>query len=240
MGYEIVSLSLGPNLQQVPKAGAAGRKIRATFRDPEGYKLIRADFAGIELRIMAFLAKEEVMIEALRQGADLHKLTAPRLARVPLDEVTKDMRQAAKAQNFLLIYGGQADTLRKRAKIEYGVKMTELEAQEAREKFFETYPAIAKWHKEQINQGEDIYRYHHRRGLYIESLAATRTVLGRIRAWPDLVCDTTATRFMMFNSPDQGSGVDLLKACTVRAYEELPEEYRIVACIHPIFRTFDF
>ncbi|HWQ20934.1 MAG TPA: hypothetical protein VN455_14230 [Methanotrichaceae archaeon] len=128
----------------------------------------------------------------------------------------------------LLIYGGQAETFRKRAELEYGFKMTELESQVARAKFFETYPALPSGIRSRLTRARTSIGNHHRRGFYIEGLAATRTVLGRLRAWPDFGCDTTATRFMMFNSPDQGSGTDLLKACMVRAYAELPEDHKVV------------
>jgi DNA polymerase I-like protein with 3'-5' exonuclease and polymerase domains len=95
---------------------------------------------------MACLASDKAMINAIQTGVDLHKLTASKTSHKPMEEVTKEDRQRAKAVNFGLIYGMSAPTLKKYAWFNYGVRMTEQEAQDTRDAFFELYEGIAKWH----------------------------------------------------------------------------------------------
>lgn len=228
-----------PNLQQVPSRGEDGKVFRRLFKAPAGRKLIKADLSGIELRIMAFLAGDTTMIEAFKTGADLHRLTAAAIAGKPPEEISKAERQAAKAVNFGLIYGCGPGRLMESAKYEYGVNMSQEEAVKARDAFFSAYPGIAAWHKRQKN-----LRYHPEphcfhlagKGYFDMSLVAVRTASGRKRVWPNYGGKTAATITRLFNTPDQGTGADVLKAAMAIFYEVLLkagwEDVKLVACVH--------
>jgi DNA polymerase-1 len=132
-----------PNLQQVPRDPA----YRACFRAPEGRVLVTADYSQIELRAAAEIAGDRRLIDAFASGSDVHELTAR--AVLGRDQVSRADRQAAKAINFGLLYGMGAEGLRRYARAVYGVEMSELEAQRYRQRFFETYPGLAEWHRNQ-------------------------------------------------------------------------------------------
>lgn len=227
-----------PNLQQVPSRGE-GKNFRRLFKAPPGRKLVKADLAGIELRIMAWLSKDRIMIEAFRQDADLHRLTAAAMAGKSPEEVTKDERQAAKAVNFGLIYGAGPSRLMQSAKYEYGIEMSEAEAVKARDAFFTTYPGIAAWHNRQKK-----LRYHpgghyfhlHGKGYYAMNLVTVRTASGRKRVWPTYEGKTQATVTRLFNTPDQGTGADIIKAAMADFYQVLVrenwEDVKLVATVH--------
>jgi DNA polymerase-1 len=129
-----------PNLQNVPRDPAH----RKCFRAPPGRVLVKADYSQIELRVAARIAGEEGMIEAYREGRDLHTLTAQQLTG--WQEVTKQERQLAKPVNFGIIYGLSAPSLRRKAATEYGVAMTAEQAEAYRRGFFRAWPGIGRWH----------------------------------------------------------------------------------------------
>lgn len=179
-----------PNLQQVPRDPA----LRRAFRPPEGKVLLKADFSQIELRIAAAIAREGRMLQAFREGKDLHALTASLVLGKPLEEVGKEDRQLAKALNFGLLYGLGAEGLRRYALTAYGVKLTPEEAQRLREAFFRAYPALKRWHRSQP-EGE----------------VEVRTLLGRRR--------TTDRYTEKLNTPVQGTGADGLKMALALLWE---------------------
>ncbi len=228
-----------PNLQQVPSRGSDGATFRKLFVVPAGKKLIKADLAGIELRIMAWLSQDQVMIDAFMKESDLHRLTAAAMAGKEPVEVTKAERTAAKAVNFGLIYGCGAKRLMESAKYEYGVDMTETEAESSREAFFKTYPGIGIWHAKQKKlRFHPIPHYFHRygRGYFKFDLVAVRTASRRKRIWPNYGGKTRATVTRLYNSPDQGSGADLLKTAMSDFYLRLTRNAwpgtRLVATVH--------
>jgi DNA polymerase-1 len=129
-----------PNLQNLPRDPA----YRQCFRPGAGRVLVKADYSQIELRIVAKVANESRMIEAYRRGDDLHVLTARRMTGKA--GVSRQERQLAKPVNFGLIYGLGAPSLRRKAKTEYGLDLSEEDAQRYRRAFFDAYPAIQTWH----------------------------------------------------------------------------------------------
>jgi DNA polymerase-1 len=159
-----------PNLQQIPRSA----EYRACFIARPGCVLIKADYSQIELRMAARIAREERLMVAFRERRDVHTLTAATLLGKPESEVTKADRQLAKAANFGLLYGMGYRSLRKYAQAEYGVLMTEDEAQQHWETFFALYPGLRRWHIETKQMLERC------RGDVIE----LRTLTGRRRWLP--------------------------------------------------------
>jgi DNA polymerase-1 len=227
--------SRAPNAQQIPKRGADGQAMRRLFRAPPGKRLIKADFSGIELRIMARLSQDKTMIEAFQSGQDLHKLTASRLAGVPLDQVTKAQRQSAKSANFGLIYGVSAPRFRENAKNEYGVDMSLEEAEKVRSTFFSTYPGVAVFHQKQSasKRYPKSYFFHKAaQGFYSAPLVCSQTITGRKRVWGWKDGRTLARDTELYNSPSQGTGADLLKTVMAEVYFSLPAEVKMVGSVH--------
>ncbi len=227
--------SKAPNAQQIPKRGEDGQAMRKLFKAPPGKKLIKADFSGIELRIMARLSQDKTMIEAFQNGQDLHKLTASRLAGVPLDQVTKAQRQSAKSANFGLIYGVSAPRFRENAKNEYGIEMSLEDAEKVRDTFFSAYPGVASfhlWQKTSKRYPKNHFFHNAERGFYSSPLVCSSTLAGRKRVWGWKDGRTLARDTELYNSPSQGTGADLLKAVMAEVYSSLPEEVKMIGSVH--------
>jgi DNA polymerase I-like protein with 3'-5' exonuclease and polymerase domains len=223
-----------PNGQQIPKRGD-GKVFRTLFKALPGHKLVKVDFAAIEMRVMARLAQDKAMTDAIISGTDLHKLTASKTSNKEMDEVTKDDRQKAKAVNFGLIYGMSAPTLKKYAWFNYGVRMTEEEAEATRNAFFNLYKGISRWHiteKRHLSNPEKYYVHKHLEGFYDIDVSIQRTILGRKRFWSSYMGETNAKPTEFYNSADQGTSADITKLSLVRLYRELPEEAHIVGAVH--------
>ncbi len=196
-----------PNLQQVPHDTA----IRSCFIAPPGSRWVIADYSQIELRVMAQLSQDARMLEAYRNGEDLHRLTASLVTGTPLEEVTKEQRQAAKAVNFGLVYGMGPQGLKDYAKNTYGAILSLKEAKAFKEAFFQAYPGIAAWHDRMRGERE------------------TRTQAGRLRKWPEARPKVTE----VFNAPVQGTAADILKLALAGLLPRLePIGGRIVAVVH--------
>jgi DNA polymerase I len=144
--------SRNPNAQQIPRAGEDAAAIRRLFSPAPGKRYVKADFSAIELRIMACLSGDKAMQEAFQNDIDLHRLTASRISGVPIEQVTDQQRQAAKIMNFLLIYGGSAKTLQWRILSDYGSFISLEEAEEAKEKFFQSYEGVREWQERQLSE----------------------------------------------------------------------------------------
>lgn len=141
MGADTGRMScIKPNLQQVPRDS----RFRECVQAPEGWRLVVADYAQMELRLAAAEAEDPLMIRAFQDGIDLHTLTAMQIYGVPEDEVTKEQRQIAKSANFGLLYGSGARGLRNYAAT-MGIQMDLDEAAEIRTKFHEAYGGIRRW-----------------------------------------------------------------------------------------------
>ena len=135
--------SSGPNLQNIPRDG----RIKSMFVAPEGWTLLEADASQIELRVVASVAPEPIMITAYNAGEDLHSLTASYVLGVPQSKITKAQRQTAKAVNFGFIYGQTWQGFKNYAKGTFGVILTDDEAKTFRQGFFSKYFGIDSWHK---------------------------------------------------------------------------------------------
>lgn len=223
-----------PNGQQIPKRGD-GARFRKLFKALPGYKLVKVDFSAIELRVMARLAKDPAMMNAIADGVDLHRLTASNTNGKPIADISKEERQHAKALNFGLIYGMSAPTLKNYAWMSYGVRITDQEAVDARSKYFNLYRGIAKWHEEQKAALRDFRPYHvhnSEKGFHINYVAIQQTLSGRKRFWPNFAGDTMARPNDFYNSADQGTSADITKMALARLYQELPEDVYLIGAVH--------
>jgi len=198
-----------PNVQNIPNKSRL-KRLRECVIAPEDRRLVAADFSQIELRIVAKIAGEEQILEAYRNGEDLHIATARSITG--REEVTDEDRQLAKAVNFGLLYGQGANGLCNYARDKYRVEMSLEEAAEYRERWFETYPAIRAWHRREganFNSGDD----------------SASTLAGRLRK---------VRSFMeKVNHPVQGTGADGLKRAMALFNKRLPERIDaklVIAC----------
>lgn len=135
-----------PNMQNIPSKSRL-RGLRACVVAPEGRVLVVADYSQIELRVAAKIAGEGAMLEAYREGKDLHGMTARSVTG--REEVSEGERKLAKAVNFGLLYGQGAEGLRNYARNSYGVEMSLSQAERYRRRFFKAYPAIRSWHRKE-------------------------------------------------------------------------------------------
>jgi DNA polymerase I len=197
--------STNPNLQNIPIRTEEGREIRKAFIPEDGFVMMSADYSQVELRIMAELSKDPGMLEAFREGHDIHRATAAKVFGVSMDEVTSDMRSKAKMVNFGIIYGISAFGLAQRLKI------SRSEAAEIISNYFEQYSRIKAYMDESIDEA--------RKNGY------AKTILGRRRYLPDInSANATIKGFAernAINTPVQGSAADLIKVAMINIQREM-------------------
>jgi DNA polymerase-1 len=181
-----------PNLQQVPK----DPRYRQCFTAPQGRLLVKADYSQLQLRIACRVAAEQRMLEAYQRGEDLHTLTARSITNK--EEVSKKDRQTAKAVNFGLLFGQGVKGLQSYAAAEYGLELSTEDAETYRRRFFETYPALKRWHQQEGRS----------------SAKECRTLLGRRR-----LLDNKTPYTHRLNSPVQGSEADGAKLAMALLWE---------------------
>lgn len=197
--------SNNPNLQNIPIRDENGREIRKAFiPSPGNYLLLSADYSQIELRLMAHMSNDPVMLEAFEKGQDIHAATAAKIFKVPLEEVTRDQRRKAKTANFGMIYGISAFGLSQRL----GISRTE--AKELINGYFTTYKGVKDYMEKCVAQARE-------RG-WVE------TILGRKRYLPDINSNNQVVRGLAernaINAPIQGSAADIIKVAMIRIHEE--------------------
>jgi DNA polymerase-1 len=203
-----------PNLQQVPREDPTYRQC---FIAPPGKVLVKADYSQIELRIAAVLAGDERMLQAYRDGEDLHTLTATNLTGKKQADVTKADRQLAKAVNFGLLYGMGPAGLQTYAKKSFGVGLSLDEAKRHRDGFFALYPGLEKWHA-QTRREVDRRRRKDPTGTHVVYTLATRPrVLALSKRTADGRLYPNLTEAL--NTPVQGTGADGLKAAIAHLWE---------------------
>ena len=200
--------STNPNLQNIPVRDELGREIRKAFIPNEGELLFSADYSQIELRIMAHLSGDANMLEAFNSGQDIHAATAAKIYKIPLDEVTSDMRRKAKTANFGIIYGISTFGLSERLNI------PRTEAKELIDGYFQTYPDIKKYMDEVIQRAKELG--------YVE------TIYGRKRYLADINSQNSIVRGFAernaINAPIQGSAADIIKIAMVRIQQQLEKQ----------------
>ena len=212
--------STEPNLQNIPVRTEEGRRIREAFVVGEGYEsLMTADYSQIEMRIMAHLSEDALLIEAFRSGRDFHSVTAARVFGVDAAEVTPEMRAKIKAMNYGLAYGLSAYGLSQQLGIETG------EARGLMDEYFETFGGVRDYLAGIVDEAR-------RCGF-------TETIMGRRRYLPDLTSDNRQRREMAermaLNAPIQGSAADIIKVAMLnvdRALEESSLRSRMLLQVH--------
>jgi len=201
--------STNPNLQNIPIRTARGREIRKAFV-PGGpdFTILSADYSQIELRIMASFSKDETMIQAFRDGKDIHAITASRIFNVPLEEVDSDMRRKAKTANFGIIYGISAFGLSQRLNI------PRREAGEIIEAYFTEFSAVKQYMDNVINEARET--------------GYVSTVLGRRRYLSDINSRNITQRGFAernaINAPIQGSAADMIKLAMINIFDWMKTE----------------
>ncbi|MDD5186116.1 MAG: DNA polymerase I, partial [Paludibacter sp.] len=200
--------STNPNLQNIPIRDARGKEIRKAFIPDADSIFLSADYSQIELRIMAHLSSDANMMEAFLSGHDIHTATAAKIYKIPLDEVTTDMRRKAKTANFGIIYGISVFGLSDRLGI------SRAEAKELIDGYFATYPEVKKYMDNAIQKAKEMG--------YVE------TLFGRKRFLPDINSQNSIVRGFAernaINAPIQGTAADIIKIAMVRIQKRLEQE----------------
>jgi DNA polymerase-1 len=201
--------SNNPNLQNIPIRTERGREVRKAFipRD-ENHTLLAADYSQIELRVIASLSEDKHMMEAFKEGLDIHAATAAKVFGVALDEVTREQRGQAKAVNFGIIYGQSAFGLAQ------NLNISRTEAKEIIDSYFEQYPGI----KSYMDQSVQFAKEHG----YVE------TILGRRRYLRDINSGNQTVRGFAernaINAPIQGSAADMIKVAMINVQDHLEKQ----------------
>ena len=201
--------SNNPNLQNIPIRTERGRQVRKAFipRD-ENYVLLAADYSQIELRIIAALSEEETMMNAFKNGEDIHASTAAKVFNVPLDEVTREQRSNAKTVNFGIIYGVSAFGLSNQT------DLSRSEAKELIDTYYETYPKLKAYMAAQVDFARD--------NGYVETVLNRRRYLKDINSRNAVV--RNAAERNAVNAPIQGSAADIIKLAMINIYKRFEKE----------------
>jgi DNA polymerase-1 len=208
-----------PNLQNIPVRTEEGKEIRQAFLPREGWILLDADYSQIELRLMAHFSGDPALIDAFRNGEDIHARTASEIFDVPPEWVTPELRSRAKAVNFGLIYGISGFGLSRNTGV------SRREAGEFIAKYFEKYPGVKRFMDESAAEGI--------------RLGYARTMMGRRRYLPELKSPKAPIREFgkraAMNTPVQGTAADIIKLAMVRTDRALREagmQSRLILQVH--------
>ena len=200
--------SSDPNLQNIPVRGEDGKEIRKCFIPEPGELFFSADYSQIELRVMAHLSGDKNMIEAFREGYDIHAATAARIYKEKIDDVSRDQRTKAKRANFGIIYGITVFGLAERLEISRD------EAKQLIDGYFETFPEVHAY----MEKAKELAREH----------GYAETFFHRRRYLPDITSHNATVRNFAernaINAPIQGSAADIIKIAMVKIYDRFRKE----------------
>ncbi|WP_334056041.1 DNA polymerase I [Polaribacter sp. P097] len=201
--------SNNPNLQNIPIRTERGREVRKAFvPKDENYVLLAADYSQIELRIIAALSKEETMINAFKNGEDIHASTAAKVFGVDINDVTREQRSNAKTVNFGIVYGVSAFGLSNQTELSRG------EAKELIDTYYETYPKLKAYMSAQV----DFAREHG----YVETVLNRRRYLKDINSRNAMV--RSGAERNAVNAPIQGSAADIIKLAMINIHNRFIQE----------------
>ena len=211
--------STEPNLQNIPVRTAEGSRLRAFFKARPGWLLVDADYSQIELRVLADLADDENMIQAFRQGEDIHTATAAQVFGMPRELVTPAMRSRAKAVNFGIVYGIGAYSLSQ----DIGVTVAEADAYI--KSYLDHYAGVRRYMEETIQ--------------FARENGYVKTLFGRRRYLPELAASNKVTQAfgerVARNTPIQGTAADIIKIAMIRVWDRLEREglqARLILQVH--------
>ncbi|MFY9378105.1 MAG: DNA polymerase, partial [Peptococcia bacterium] len=197
-----------PNLQNIPIRLEEGRRIRKAFLPSPGNLLLAADYSQIELRVLAHFAEDPVLIEAFHKGQDIHTRTAAEVFGVPFEDVSKEMRYAAKAVNFGIVYGISDFGLAQDLKISRG------EAKAYIDSYFARYQGVKNYIDRTVNQARE--------------QGYVTTILQRRRYLPDILSSNYHLRSFAertaMNTPIQGSAADIIKLAMLKVQQFIDRE----------------
>ena len=200
--------SSDPNLQNIPVRGEDGKEIRKCFIPEPGCLFFSADYSQIELRVMAHLSGDKNMIEAFREGYDIHAATAARIYKEKIEDVSRDQRTKAKRANFGIIYGITVFGLAERLEISRD------EAKQLIDGYFETFPEVQAY----MEKAKELAREH----------GYAETFFHRRRYLPDITSHNATVRNFAernaINAPIQGSAADIIKIAMVHIYKRIRRE----------------
>lgn len=196
-----------PNLQNIPVRTERGKILRGVFISKEGYSLIDSDYSQIELRILAHLAKDEIMLDSFKKHEDIHTRTASEVFNVAIEDVTPELRSAAKAVNFGIVYGisdfGLSNNL----------GISKKEAKKYIDTYLEKYVKIREFLDNVVEE--------------VERTGYSRTIFGRKRYIPELKAKNIMVKNfgkrLAMNTPIQGAAADIIKLAMIKVYEYLEE-----------------
>lgn len=209
-GWRLIGATTGrmscsnPNLQQVPHL------LRPYFKATEGHMFVIADYSQIELRVVAAIAQEREMLQAFKNGEDLHQKTARMILN--RSEISKAERQVAKAANFGLIYGMTTEGLQNRVRTQFGLQLTRKEAEAFRSGFFRHYRAIRRYHEKQLVRNQ------------------VQTIGGRV--WTDIPKPPQNGWRNRFNYAVQGTAAEGLKESLPLLLARIPAHWKLCALVH--------
>ena len=211
--------STEPNLQNIPTRFELGKQVRKIFKPEEGKVYIDADYSQIELRVLSHMSEDEHMVQAFKDGEDIHKQAASKVFKTPIDEVTKEQRSNAKAVNFGIVYGisdfGLGEQLgisRKQAKVYI-------------EEYLEQYKGIKNFMDNMTEKAKETG--------YVETLFNRRRYIPELKSSNYMVRQFGARAAM--NTPIQGTAADIMKIAMINVYKELRDrglESKIVLQVH--------
>lgn len=211
--------STEPNLQNIPTRSEIGKKLRKVFKPGEGRIFVDADYSQVELRVMAHMSNDETMIKAFNSDADIHTICASQVFKVPIEEVSKQLRSKAKAVNFGIVYGISEFGLAEQIDIKRN------EAKEYIEQYLQTYHGIREYMNNIVEEAK--------KNGYVS------TLFGRRRYIPELNSKNYMIRKFgdraAMNTPIQGTAADIMKIAMIKVYNELKNrnmKSKIVLQIH--------
>ena len=211
--------STEPNLQNIPTRTDLGKKVRKVFKPAKGCIFVDADYSQIELRILAHMSHDEIMVNAFNEDQDIHTICASKIFGVPVENVSKQLRSRAKAVNFGIVYGISEFGLAEQTGI------NRKEAKDFMEQYLEKYSGIKKYMDDVVIEAKE-------KG-YID------TMFGRRRYIPELFSNNYMVKKFgeraAMNTPIQGTAADIMKIAMINVYNRLKEENmksQIVLQIH--------